>query len=206
MEECHLLIVIFTASGLSVFCPPLQVFSFLASSVIFWATMFESIFGRLHVERHCSFRDLVIRPSGLLQVPSLLNDNSLLKTFLQRSIIWLYAIVMPLYHSYVVTFCIWYLYFVYGKNKQTKTWDPRSTHEKKFHNQQIPTRKNSKPTMVRWHETHETHTELRTLFTCLWHTLRLLLAHSLLAYGTLLTRLCHETHDDTRPNEFSTVI
>ena len=118
MEERHLLIVIFTASGLSVFCPPLWVFSFLASSVIFWATMFESIFGRLHVERHCSFRDLVIRPSGLLQVPSLLNDNSLLKTFFQRSIIWLHAIVMSSYHSYVATFCIWFLYFVYGKNKE----------------------------------------------------------------------------------------
>ena len=120
MEECHFFIVIFTASGLSVLCTPLQVFSFLASSVIFCATMFESIFGRLHVEQHCRFRDLVIRPWRLLQAPSLLNDNSLLKTFLQRSIIWLYAIVMSLYHSYVVTFYIWSLYFVYGKNKEKK--------------------------------------------------------------------------------------
>ena len=127
VEECHFLIVIFTASGLSVFCTPLQVFSCLASSVIFWATMFESIFGRLHAEQHCPFRDLVIRPWGLLQVPPLLNDNSLLKTFLQRSIIWLHAIVMSLYHSYVVTFYIWSLYFVYdlcilftGKTKKKK--------------------------------------------------------------------------------------
>ena len=35
---------------------------FLASSVIFWATMFEIIFGRLHLEQHCRFRDLMIRP------------------------------------------------------------------------------------------------------------------------------------------------
>ena len=60
-----------------------------------------------------------------MQVPSLLNSNSLLKTFLQRSIIWLYAIVMSLYHSYVVTFCIWSLYFVYGKNEETKESEHR---------------------------------------------------------------------------------
>ena len=101
-----LLIVMFTTSGPSVFCTQLQVFSYLASSVIFWAAVFENVFGSLHLDQHCSFRDLVIRFLGLLQVPSLLNDNSLLKTFLQRSIIRLYAIVMSLYHSYVVTFCI----------------------------------------------------------------------------------------------------
>lgn len=33
-------------------------------------------------------------------------------------IIWLYTIII-LYHCYVVTFCIGYLYFAYGKNKQT---------------------------------------------------------------------------------------
>ena len=94
----------------------------------------------------------------------------------------------------IFVFCLWEK----QTNKQTKTWDPRSTHQKKFHNQQIPTRKNSKPTMVRWNETHETHTELSTLFACLWHTPYLLMAHSLLAYGTLLTRLCPRptmTHD-----------
>ena len=53
---------LFTASGPSGFCTPLQVFSSLASSVIFWAAVFESIFGRLHLEQRCSFRDLVIRP------------------------------------------------------------------------------------------------------------------------------------------------
>ena len=57
-----LLIIMFTASGLSVFCTPLQVFSFLAPSVIFWMTVFESIFGRLQLEQNCNFRDLVIRP------------------------------------------------------------------------------------------------------------------------------------------------
>ena len=57
-----LLIVMFTASGLSVFCIPLQVYCFLASSVIFQATVFESTFERLQLEQHCSFRGLVIRP------------------------------------------------------------------------------------------------------------------------------------------------
>ena len=106
------------ASGPSVSCTPRQDFSSLVS-VIFWVAVFESIFGRLHLEQHCRFWDLVIRLQGLLQVPSLLNDNSLLKNFLERSIIWLYANIMPLYHSYVVTFCIWSLYFVYGTNKET---------------------------------------------------------------------------------------
>ena len=108
-----------TASCLSAFCTPLQVVSFLDSSVISWAAVFESTFGRLHLEQNCSFRKLVIGLYGLLQVPFLLNDNSLLKTLLQRSIIWLYAIVISLYHSYVVTFCIWSLFFVYWKNKET---------------------------------------------------------------------------------------
>ena len=38
----------------------------------------------------------------------------------QRSIIWLYTIIISLYHCYVLTFCIWSLFFVYGKNNQTK--------------------------------------------------------------------------------------
>ena len=80
-----LLIVMQTASGLSVFALHWSCFAFLL----------------------------------LLQVPSRLNelDNSLLKTFLQRPIIWF----MQLLYLYinVVTFCIWSLYFVYGKNKQT---------------------------------------------------------------------------------------
>lgn len=61
---------------------------------------------------------LVIIPYGLLQVPSLKNDNLLLKMFFQRSSIWLYTIIVSLYHCYVVTFCIWSLYFVYRKNNQ----------------------------------------------------------------------------------------
>ena len=115
---------------------------------------------------------------------------------------------MPLYHSYVVTFCIWYLYFVYGKNKQTNK-QKLGTHE-------VPTRKNfttnkypqEKILNPRWYdETRPTrltrnlaHSLLAygTLFACLWHTPYLLMAHSLLAYGTLLTRLCPRptmTHD-----------
>ena len=31
---------------------------------------------------------------------------------------------MSLYHSYVVTFCVWSLYFVYGKNKETNKQTP----------------------------------------------------------------------------------
>ena len=52
----------------------------------FWTALFESTYGRLLLEQYFSFRDLVIRPLGLLQAPSQLNDNSLLKTFFQRSI------------------------------------------------------------------------------------------------------------------------
>ena len=44
--------------------------------------------------------------------------NSLIKTFSQRSIIWLYTIIISLYHFYFATFCIWSLYFVYKKNNQ----------------------------------------------------------------------------------------
>ena len=99
------------------FCTSVQVFSFLASSVIFWTAVFESIFERLLLEQHFSFRELMIRPSGLLQVPSPLNDNSLLKTFLQWSTILLYTIIISLYF-YTVNFFIWPLYFVYGKNNQ----------------------------------------------------------------------------------------
>ena len=49
----------------------------------------------------------------------LLKHNSLFKIFLQKSFIWLYVIDISLYHCCVVAFCIWYFYFVYGKNKQT---------------------------------------------------------------------------------------
>ena len=99
------------------FCNSVQVFSFLASSVIFWAAVFQSTFERLLLEQHFSFRELMIRPSGLLQVPSPLNDNSLLKTFLQWSTIWLYTIIISLYFC-AVNFFIWSLHFVYGKNNQ----------------------------------------------------------------------------------------
>ena len=106
------------------FCPPPRnVFSCIA--LVFWTTLFESTYGRLLLEQYFSFRDLVTRPQSLLQVPSQLNDNSLLKIFFQRSIIWLHAIIIPLYDCYGVTFCIWSLYFVYGEktnqtNKQIK--------------------------------------------------------------------------------------
>ena len=49
-----------------------------------------------------------------------MNHNSLLKTFFQRSIIWLHTIIIPLYNCYDITFCIWSLHFVYGKNKLSK--------------------------------------------------------------------------------------
>ena len=97
-------------------------FHFLHSTVGFFISCifcdFVETFGRLLFEKHFSFRDLVIRPLGLQQVPVLLNDNSLLKTFFQRSIIWLYTIIISLYYCYVVTFCMWSLYFVYEKNNQ----------------------------------------------------------------------------------------
>ena len=61
------------------------------------------------------------KPQSLLQVSSLVNDNSLLKIFFQRSITWLNTIIISLCHCYVVTFCIWSLYFVYAnKNQPTK--------------------------------------------------------------------------------------
>ena len=44
------------------FFTPLQVFSFLASSVIFGVAVFESTFERLLLEQHFTFRDVVIRP------------------------------------------------------------------------------------------------------------------------------------------------
>ena len=106
-------IVRLMASGLSDFAFHRGFFSCMA--LVFWTTLFESTYGRLLLEQYFSFRDLVIRPWSLLQAPSQLNNNSLLKTFFQRSIIWLSMIVIPLYGCYDVTFCIWSLYFVYGE-------------------------------------------------------------------------------------------
>ena len=88
----------------------------------------ESTFGRLPLQQHFSFRDLMIRLSGPLQLPSILNDNSLLKTFLQKFITSWYTIIISLYHFYVVTFSIWsmcFLFFVFflpekQPNKQQK--------------------------------------------------------------------------------------
>ena len=92
------------------FCTPLQAFSFLAPSVFFWAVVFESTFGRLLVENF-SFRTLMIRPQGLLQTLSLLIDNSLLKTFLQRSTTRLDTIIISSYHLLCCNFL--YVNFVY---------------------------------------------------------------------------------------------
>ena len=100
----------------SSFCPTQQIFSFFESSVIFWAIMFEITFGRLLLEQYFSFSDLVIRPKGILQVSSLLSNNSLLKTFFQRSIIWLHTIIISLYCCYVVIFCTLFM----GKTTKQK--------------------------------------------------------------------------------------
>lgn len=43
----------------------------------FWEAIFENIYGRLLLEKYFSFRDLMIRPQGLLQVSSQLNENSI---------------------------------------------------------------------------------------------------------------------------------
>ena len=79
----------------------------------------------LYQERIKSFNTKK-RPQDLLQVLSLLNDNALLKVFFKRSIIWLYTIIISLYHCYVITIFIWSLYFNYEKNnhpnKQTKDY------------------------------------------------------------------------------------
>ena len=104
------------------FCNPLQVFSFFLFLLLLWffgQLCFKAPLWRLLLEQYCSFKDLEIKPCGLLQVPSLLNDNSLLKTFLQRSMIWLCAIVISIYNcnfiwlQVAVTFCIWFLYFIH---------------------------------------------------------------------------------------------
>lgn len=92
------------------FCPPPQIFH-CDCDCDFLGAVFENTIERLLLEQCFSYRDLVIRPWGLLQAPSLLNNNSFVKTFLPRSTIWLYAII--------VTFCIWYLSFVYRENNET---------------------------------------------------------------------------------------
>ena len=83
-------------------------FFFLCVTLGFWTALFESTYGRLLLEQYFSFRDLVIRPWSLLQAPSQLNDNSLLKTFFQRSIygcirlLYLYMIFMMQIFVYVI--------------------------------------------------------------------------------------------------------
>ena len=72
----------------------------------------------LYQERIKSFNTKK-RPQGLLQVLFLLNDNALLKVFFKRFIIWLYTIIISLYHCYVITIFIWSLYFNYEENNQT---------------------------------------------------------------------------------------
>ena len=50
--------------------------------LLFWAALFErSIYGRLFLKRYFSSRYFLLRNSGLLQLPSHLNDNSHLKMF-----------------------------------------------------------------------------------------------------------------------------
>ena len=102
------------------FLPPQVIFLFLC---LLWSferlCLKTSLRDCFLLEQYFSCRDSVIRPYGLLQFPSLLNDNSLLKTFFQGSIKWLYMVVISLYYN-VVTFCMCSLYFVYGENNQTK--------------------------------------------------------------------------------------
>ena len=92
------------------FCLPPQIF-FLRSIGFLDHFVWKYLWGTIY-RGYFSFRDLVIRSCGLLQVPYQL--------LFQKSIIWLYAIVIPLYKVYDVTFCVWSLYFVYRKNKLTK--------------------------------------------------------------------------------------
>ena len=89
---------------------------FLPSCWFFGPLCLKALMGLL-LEQYSSSRDLVIRSYGLLQVLYQLNDNSLLKTFFQRSIIWSNTIVILLYHFYGQT-------FVYGlcANKQIKSY------------------------------------------------------------------------------------
>ena len=48
--------------------------------------VFESIYGSLLQEKYFCLRDFIIRPWGLVQVPSQLNDNSILTTSFQISL------------------------------------------------------------------------------------------------------------------------
>ena len=90
----------------------------------------ESTFGRLPLQQHFSFRDLMIRLSGPLQLPSILNDNSFLKTFLRKFITSWYTIIFISFLCCNVFYMI-YVFFVFccffftGKaTKQTTTKKP----------------------------------------------------------------------------------
>ena len=65
-----------TVSDLSDLSSTADFFSCFA--LVFWTALFESTYGRLLLEQCFSFRGLVIRPLGLRQAPSQLNDNSIL--------------------------------------------------------------------------------------------------------------------------------
>ena len=110
------------------FCPPLQISSFLTSSVMFWVAVFESTFGRLLLEQYFSFRGLVVKLRCMfLPYWTIIHDYYNNSLYIQYIIIHDCTLLLYLlYHCYVVIFCRWSLYFVLWEkqsinqlNKQT---------------------------------------------------------------------------------------
>ena len=64
------------------------------------------------------YGQIYLSRSSVSSFDTVLNDDSLLQTFFQRSIVWLHTIIMSLCNCHAVSFCIWYLYLVYEKNNQ----------------------------------------------------------------------------------------
>ena len=96
------------------FCPPQQILFFSCAFSDFlgsfiWKHLWESAYGKIWLG------DKNLKSFAIFFISE---HNSLIKTFSQRSIIWLYTIIISLYHFYFATFCIWSLYFVYEKKKQ----------------------------------------------------------------------------------------
>ena len=100
-----------------IFCPLPRVLCSCVS-LVSWTALFKSIYRRMLLEQYFSFRDLVIRSKGLLQVCFQVNDNSLFKTFFQTSI------YMIAYDYCTFTWMQWcsflYMFFVtFLREKQT---------------------------------------------------------------------------------------
>ena len=112
-----LLIVMQTANGLSDFAPLCRRFLFLHLLCFFGRLCLKAPLG------DCFWKILASgtwsRPQGLLQTLSLLIDNSLLKTFLQRSTTRLDTIIISSYHLLCCNFL--YVNFVYCLREKQPT-------------------------------------------------------------------------------------